>query len=144
MSIVYAENTLTAETLAFFRNQAGWTHTTAAQAEKALHHTLYTASASEADKVVGIGRLVGDRALIWYIQDLIVLPDYQGQGIGTALVKQLQQYAIRHSVENTTVTIGLMAAKGKEAFYEKLGFTARPNPDMGAGMILRIRIPTET
>ena len=140
MDIVYSENTLSPETLAFFRNQAGWGSTPVEQTEKAIERTLYSVTASVNDQVVGIGRLVGDGALIWYIQDLIVLPDFQGKGIGSSLVRQLQGYAVRNSLENTAVTIGLMSAKGKEAFYEKLGFQTRPNQGQGAGMVMRVQV----
>ena len=140
MNIEYLENTLTAETLASFRNQAGWGSASVAQTQKALQNTLYSVTASNEGQVVGIGRLVGDGALIWYIQDLIVLPDYQGKGIGSALVQKMRHYVENSSVENTTTTIGLMAAKGKEPFYEKLGFHVRPNKDQGAGMVMRIPI----
>ncbi|MFR4337011.1 MAG: hypothetical protein ACLT33_02075 [Lachnospira pectinoschiza] len=30
------------------------------------------------DKPIGMGRVVGDKAVINYIQDLIVIPEYQG------------------------------------------------------------------
>ena len=34
----------------------------------------------------------------------------------------------------STVTVGLMAATGKEPFYERLGFNVRPNAHQGSGM----------
>jgi hypothetical protein len=39
--------------------------------------------------------------------------------------------------ENAAVgaVVGLMAAKGKESFYEKYGFCKRPDENFGAGMI---------
>jgi hypothetical protein len=37
-----------------------------------------------------------------------------------------------HAYHNTI--IGLMAAKGKEAFYENYGFFTRPTENCGAGM----------
>lgn len=35
------------------------------------------------------------------------------------------------------MTVVLMAAKGKEEFYRKLGFRVRPNGCEGAGMMLQ-------
>jgi len=139
MDILYSENTLTAQTLARFRKQAGWNVPSAPQAQKAIENTLYSVTATHNGQVVGIGRLVGDGALIWYIQDLIVLPDFQGIGIGSRLVEALLRYARTHGVEGAIASVGLMAAKGKEAFYEKLGFHVRPNENEGAGMAVKIR-----
>ncbi|MCR5501527.1 MAG: GNAT family N-acetyltransferase [Lachnospiraceae bacterium] len=33
------------------------------------------------DEVVGMGRLVGDGVMYWYLQEIVVLPEYQGRGI---------------------------------------------------------------
>ncbi|HML49022.1 MAG TPA: N-acetyltransferase, partial [Clostridia bacterium] len=63
MDILYSGNTLTAQTLALFREQAGWHVPTIPQAQKALQNTLYSVTASHGGNVVGIGRLVGDGAL---------------------------------------------------------------------------------
>ena len=43
-------------------------------------------------------------------------------------------------MKNTRVTVGLMAAKGKEEFYQKLGFRSRPNENEGDGMMINIQI----
>ena len=32
------------------------------------------------------------------------------------------------------ISVNLMAAKGRETFYEKFGFKVRPNENRGAGM----------
>ena len=50
-------------------------------------------------------------------------------------MKRLLQHIYLHTSAGTFTTVGLMAAKGKEGFYEKLGFEARPDDHSGAGMI---------
>jgi len=82
--------------------------------------------------MVGMARVIGDAGMVFYIQDVIVLPDYQGQGIGTQLMAAVMVFIRSHAHHNTI--IGLMAAKGKEAFYEKYGFFTRPTEIHGAGM----------
>jgi len=84
--------------------------------------------------IVGMARLVGDGGLVFYLQDVIVLPRYQGRGIGTRLMDRVMAYLHDHAHHNTIV--GLMAATGKEPFYASYGFTARPTPEYGAGMTL--------
>lgn len=139
MSIEYRENGLTAEALARLRNREGWTHTEVFQAQKALERTLFSVAACSDGEIVGMGRLVGDGALIWYIQDVIVAPEHRGEGIGRAIVVRLVEYAKANSLPGTGVAIGLMSARGKEPFYEKLGFYRRPNDHEGAGMMIRTR-----
>jgi len=141
MDLLLEENTLTASEFLMLRTSAGWSGATEAQVENGLLHSLYTLAARIGDDTIGMGRLVGDGFNIWYIQDVIVLPHYQGKGIGKAIMQKLLAYAEANSLPSTTVTIGLMAAKGKEAFYEKLGFRTRPNEREGAGMVLNQRIP---
>lgn len=140
MGVEYLENGLTAEAFAGLRDQAGWRHIEARQAEKALKNTCFSIAAVDEGRVVGIGRLVGDGAMIWYIQDVIVAPDYRRSGIGTAIMQKLMDYVRREAMPGTSVSVGLMAARGKEPFYEKFGFYARPNDHDGAGMMIRLKV----
>ena len=68
----------------------GWTNYTnqPQMLEQALSHSLVIYVALDGDAVVGLIRLVGDGFSSVFVQDLIVLPIYQRQGIGSALMKQ--------------------------------------------------------
>ena len=68
----------------------GWTNYThqPQMLEKALSHSLAIYLARDGDAVVGLVRLVGDGFSSIFVQDLIVLPSYQRQGIGGALMKE--------------------------------------------------------
>ena len=89
-------------------------------------------------KIIGMGRIIGDGARIFYIQDLIIHPDHQRMGIGTEIVKKLIAYIEKLQLSNCSIMVGLMSAKGKEDFYKKFGFRTRPNDFQGCGMILNI------
>ncbi len=69
----------------------GWVNYVAdpARLKKAFEGSFSTWGAYENEKLVGLIRAVGDGASILYIQDLLVLPAYQRQGIGTSLMKTL-------------------------------------------------------
>lgn len=140
MGVEYLENGLTAEALAGLRDMAGWRHTEVEQAKKALKNTCFSVAAVDDGRVVGVGRLIGDGAMIWYIQDVIVAPEYRRSGVGTAIVQKLMDYVRKEAMPGTSVSVGLMAARGKEPFYEKFGFSARPNDHEGAGMMIRIKV----
>ena len=94
---------------------------------QALQASWYVLCAYFDEQLVGIGRLVSDGVLHAMIYELIVLPDYQGQGIGgeilEALVKKCQETGVRD--------IQLFCARGKRHFYEKRGFQARPDDAPG-------------
>lgn len=137
--ITLQENTLiTAQYLAI-RQQVGWKQLEEKQAKKALANSLYVVTAYEKDTLVGMGRIVGDGAVICYVQDLIVVPESQGKGIGSAILSKLTEFVDGLRDENSEMMFCLMCAKGREAFYEKHGFMARPTKQLGPGMIQYLR-----
>jgi ribosomal protein S18 acetylase RimI-like enzyme len=79
-------------------------------------------------------RIIGDGGLVYYIQDLIVKPEYQRKGIGKALMNKVIEYLRMHASRNSI--IGLMSAKDKEHFYETYGFVKRPTELFGSGMTM--------
>ena len=83
-----------------------------------------------------MGRIVGDGAVICYIQDLIVVPGVQGKGVGTLIINRLKKYVEEIKEDDTTMMLCLMCAKGREKFYISNGFTARPTENLGPGMIM--------
>jgi len=52
----------------------------------------------------------------------------------------LIQYVNENSIKETSVSVFLMSAHGKEGFYEKLGFRCRPHEHEGSGMELELDI----
>lgn len=105
------------------------------QARRGLDNSLYTLVAYKDGKAVGMGRIVGDGAIICYVQDLIIRPEVQGEGIGGLILEALKDFVIHTGFEGTTMMFDLMCAKGRESFYKKHGFIARPTEDLGPGMI---------
>jgi ribosomal protein S18 acetylase RimI-like enzyme len=97
-----------------------------------LQGSLYCVCAELNEKIIGMGRVIGDSGLYFYIQDVIVLPQYQKMGIGTLLMQSIMNF-LDNNISPQTV-VGLMASKGKEPFYEKYGFTKRPSERRGHGM----------
>lgn len=136
IGIVCKHYSLTGEILYNMRNTIGWGNTTIPQAEKAVKNSIFHLAAFDDDRIIGSGRLVGDGALVWYIEDLIVIPEYQKRGIGTLIMEQLLEYIEKNSVPGSCTIIGLMSSKGKEPFYQKFGFRLFPNEHEGAGMEL--------
>jgi GNAT superfamily N-acetyltransferase len=93
----------------------------------ALRSSWYVLAAYVGDRLVGFGRLLGDGVLHAMVYELIVLPEYQGQGIGGKILEKL----VARCKESGVRDIQLFCAAGKRAFYEKRGFVARPDDAPG-------------
>ena len=70
-------------------------------------------------KIVGMGRLVGDGAVICYIQDLMIHPDYQHYGIGSAIIEDLIEYVENLCEEGTEIMLDLMCGPGMIRYIRK-------------------------
>ncbi len=129
------DNDLDVNTYLELRKAVGWKPLQKKQAENAIKGSILTVTAYEGDKPVGMGRIVGDKAVICYIQDLIVIPEYQGKGIGEKIIESLIDYVKEIQIPGTQMMLDLMCAAGREEFYKKQGFIARPTNNLGPGMI---------
>ena len=134
--ITLVENKLDVETYLALRASVNWKKLSKEQAQKALDNSLYIICAYDGDRPVGMGRIVGDGAVICYVQDLVICPDVQGKGIGGQILSILKEYVNDTlKLENTEMMFALMCAKGREDFYKKYDFIARPTDNLGPGMI---------
>lgn len=138
--LTFREDVRDVETYLALRAQVGWRCLDRQQAQQALDNSLKILTAYDGERAVGMGRVVGDGAVICYIQDLIVVPEYQSRHVGSRLIEELIAYVNGLTRKDTQMMLCLMCAKGREAFYEKHGFTARPTPQLGPGMIQYIRV----
>lgn len=127
---------VTVEEYQAFRQAVGWQLFGDEQAKAGIDHTYHIACIRQNGKAVAMARLLWDRGYTAYIADVIVLPEYQGQGLGRALIENLFQYMKATIPEGYQVMISIVAAKGKDKFYEKFGFVTRPNETFGPGMHL--------
>ena len=141
--MVLKENVLDIDTYLALRKSVGWRQLSKCQAEHALKASLITITAYDGDKPIGMGRLIGDGAVICYIQDLVVVPDAQLSGVGSAIIDRLIRYAKSLREPGTTMMLCLMCAKGREPFYMKHNFTPRPTDQLGPGMIMYLEEPLQ-
>lgn len=132
-------NKISVENYNALRKSVGWPEIEKNQARTGLINTIYLLAAVEDGQTIGMARLVGDGGYVNYIADVVVRPDCQGRGIGKYMLQQILDYIDGNLTAGQTAFVCLMAAHGKEPFYEKLGFSRRPNEKMGSGMDLWVR-----
>ena len=77
-------------------------------------------------RAVGMGRLVSDGFSDAYVQDLVVLAEHRGKGIGRQILKAL----VGRCIEKKIQWIGLVAEEGTEDFNSPLGFSILPGRPM--------------
>lgn len=129
----YKKQLPTPEEYKIIRHNVGWSDIPIETVEESLQLTIFGVSVYDNGNIIGAGRIVGDKGLCFYIQDVMVHTEYQHQGVGTKIVTMLMDYIKKHAVQNSFVA--LMSAKGLENFYGRFGFNQRPNNEYGAGMM---------
>src|SRR5262245_62077087 len=71
-------------------------------------------------RVIGSGRLVGDGVRNVFVQDIVVLPEYQRRGVGTAIMDALMKWINDRTPSKTYVQ--LFTEKKNADFYARYGF----------------------
>lgn len=137
--LVFIEDNKDVNTYLGLRERVGWIKLDVVQAQRALDNSIKIITAYDGQRPVGMGRVVGDGAVISYIQDLIVIPEYQRNHVGSMILDRLIEYVEGITAPGTQMMLCLMCAKGREKFYEKHGFIARPTEKLGPGMIQYIK-----
>ena len=120
MIIIRKQEIVKLEDVLHLYQAVGWTNYTnqPQMLEQALSHSLVIYLAFDGDAVVGLIRLVGDGFSSVFVQDLIVLPTYQRQGIGSDLMKQaLEDYKDAYQVQLVTDQ-----TERTLSFYRSMGF----------------------
>lgn len=98
-------------------------------AEISLRNTLYHLVVEREGQSVGMGRIIGDGAIFFYIQDIIVQPEHQGRGLGQKIMTGLMEWLKEHAPDKALVA--LFAVDGTQSFYKRFGFTLEGNDLIG-------------
>lgn len=130
------KHSLTVEEYNTLRLSVDWKEIPEEQAKRGLSNTYYLTAAVLNGETIGLARVISDGGYVAYIADVIVNQEYQGQGVGRMILNDVMDYIKNVLSGGETVMVILVAAKGKEEFYEKFGFIKRPNEQYGAGMTL--------
>ncbi|MCK5845698.1 MAG: GNAT family N-acetyltransferase, partial [Victivallales bacterium] len=80
---------------------------------------LFAAALDVNGRMIGMGRTISDGCSDAYIQDVVVLSEFRGRGIGGKIIRTLLTELRNRGVD----WIGLIGEPGTKLFYEKQGFT---------------------
>lgn len=83
---------------------------------------LEGAGTGERRRLIGMARATSDHAFNATIWDVVLAPEFQGQGLGKALCEQLIRTLLARDIGNIT----LFADGAVVPFYENLGFVSDP------------------
>lgn len=126
MEITEYKNYNETEILRLYRS-VGWTaYTERPEAlRRGFESSMLTLAAYDGEQLLGIIRTVGDGNTIVFVQDILVFPEHQRRGVGSALLRAvLERYShvrqIELATDDTPKTI---------AFYKSMGF--RPMSEFG-------------
>lgn len=134
IDVAYIHKNPDPELFVRFREQCGWGVVSIEAAEIAINRSLFFVCAEIENNVIGFGRVVGDGALNYYIQDMIVETQFRGRAIGSKILSKLVEWIKQDCCSEAT--IGLMAAVDREELYLRHGFNKRPDVKHGAGMTM--------
>lgn len=132
---IFYDNDLSVTDYNLLRLSAGWGTVPEQQAQRGIDNSAFIITAKCNSETVGMTRVVSDYGYIAIIVDVIVLPEYQSKGIGREMMNRVMEYLNNSIVKGEKLMVNLMAAKGKETFYDKFGFKQRPDEQYGAGMV---------
>lgn len=135
--LIIKENNNNVKEFNLLYDLVGWGHYDKKISQKALDNTFYSITVYDNEKPIGYGRIIGDTICFLYIQDIMVIPEYQSKKIGTMIMNKLLDKINEVKKENQNLRVYLGASKDKETFYEKFGFIKREEANLGAGMILK-------
>lgn len=134
----YFENSLTYQEYISLRSAVGWNNFAEEQASNSISNSVYNIKVVDDNKTIAMGRLIGD-GMYYLLVDIIVSPEFQGNGIGSKIIDMLLAYVDNKTPIGGRSSVQLIAEQGKEDFYIKKGFKLIPHEFCGSGMRKIIR-----
>lgn len=132
--LVPVEDTPATDEYRELRVAAGLSAKSFAAAKLGLPGTLYAVCVRDKERLIGMGRIIGDGGLNYEIVDIAVHPEYQRQGHGYRIMESLTSWLRDNAPESAYVC--LIADHGAPALYKKFGF--EPTAPVSIGMALRL------
>lgn len=128
------DNALTVDDFVRLFASAGWGEMPRDVVETALQKSYATFEVKENGQTIAMARLLGDGAMAFFLKDFVVEPSFQGKGIGRMLMNHIEAYIRQKLQPGWEGYLQLVSARGKEGFYQHMGYAMHPHETSGAGM----------
>lgn len=112
---------------------AGLSPKTAEAAARGLPNTIFGVSLREGDRMLAMGRIIGDGGCFLQVVDIAVVPDRQGQGLGKAVMQQLDDWLRVHAVG---AYVSLIADGQAHRLYAQFGFALTAPRSVGMAKVV--------
>ena len=130
----YTDDVPGVEEFTGLRIAAGLSPNSREAAARGLAGTCFSVSVRDGQRLVAMGRVVGDGGCFYQVVDIAVHPDYQRRGIGFQIMNRLMERLREHAPVSAYVS--LIADGPACKLYEKFGF--EPTAPASIGMALRL------
>lgn len=104
------------DVLALFAHAEWAKHRTAGEVRRMLDHTQVMVVAKCHARLVGCARVVTDGAFRAFVEDVVVIPEYRGAGIGRLMINKLEQTVRVMGITRLDLTTT------QAGFWERLGY----------------------
>jgi len=88
--------------------------------EVGLKNSIFIVTLRDSEKLIGMGRIIGDKGCFYHIVDIAVAPSYQGNGLGKRIMSEIDTYLENNIPKNSYVS--LIADIPADELYKKFGF----------------------
>ena len=113
------------------RKSVDWKNIKLEQLEKALNYTMIVVGIYEENKIVAMGRLVGDYSCKGMLTDIIVRPEFQGKGYGKLVVTKIIEQCKKNLNNGDKLCIEANPTAGNKEFYINCGLKYEPQKQDG-------------
>lgn len=117
------------------RVDCGLSPKSAQAAERGLPNSLFATTIRDGERLVAMGRVIGDGGCNLEIVDVAVHPDYQRRGLGSRVMAALMDWIGKNAPR--TAYVSLIADDHSPALYSKFGFEPTTPGSIGMGLMLR-------
>ncbi|WP_085909361.1 GNAT family N-acetyltransferase [Kiloniella majae] len=118
MTLEFEEQVPSPQEYCDLRVTAGLSPKSLEAAKIGLPNSLYGVSVKDGEKLIAMGRVIGDGACNFEIVDVAVNPYYQGQGLGRKVMEHIDNYLSSMALVGSYVSM----IADEPVFYEKLGY----------------------
>lgn len=119
------------------RNNLNWNSLPYDLVKKAIAGSMINVSVFEHEKCIGVGRIVGDKALKGMLTDIMVIKEYQNKGVGKLMVTSLIRKLEKQIKEGELFQLEASPTANNREFYIKCGMKYKPENQDGVYLWIR-------